>query len=277
VAGTTGKTSPYTERFLEMLQGGPVEKEYAIATLAGLVAPGPAWRTYIRTRKDNWRKRGNDPDDFKPPASIEDGVRSGQRQMLVQAFNQLKTRGRIEQYRDENDRVMYRYLRDVIVLRGEAKRAAVLKGIETMRRELPPDFFSERARRAAATRTPEERSEIAKKGWLNKTPEERAAIIQKGLDAQPPGARAASIKAGWAKKSPEQRNAEAKRRWATIDPEERRRRALKGVETRRKRAWFRERAERKDDSVSTGPEERVQPDRSGGEGGAASDHEGEVG
>lgn len=266
------KASPWTEKFLEMVQQGPVEKELAIATVAGLVPPGHAWRVYERTMRGNAKKRGYAWEEDRKLTPSEEGVRSGQRQIVVQSFNQLKSRGRIEQYED-GGRTMFRFLRDRIVIKGEEKAAIVRATMAAT----TPEQRSEWSRRANASRTPEERSESARKGWLNKTPEQRAEIIKKGLEAQPPEERAASIRAGWAKVPPDKRTERAKRGWAHFDEEARRRRALKGAETRRRRAWFREGTERKDASVPSGTARRVQPDQHGREGRAEGDHEDSVG
>jgi len=262
--------SVWGKRFFEMLERGPVEKEYAISQLIGLVPPGQAWREYERTQHGNRRRNGRAP---RPPLTPnEDGIRSGARQIVVASIISAITRGRVLKEEDANGRVTYRFGRDPIILRGEAKRAAVEKGIETARQRYGENWLSERATAAANARTPEERKASAMKGWLDKTPEQRAAIIAKGFAVYPIEKRAQRIREGLAAMTPEERSAKARKGWDRIDPEERHRRAMKGVETRRRRAWFREGSQRTGEDVSTGPEGGDEPDRQDREGGTDLHH-----
>lgn len=265
--------SPWTERFVEMLQDGPVEKESAIASLIGLVPPGQAWRTYERTYRVNHVKRtGEEPGPLTPN---EDGIRTGARQMVVQSFNSLKQRGRVEQYTD-GERVKFRYLRDRIVLRGESasersRRAALA---------LTTEQRSERARQAALVRTPEQRSASGKAGWESLSEEEREVRIQRSREinaARDPADWSRRIRNGIHKRTPEELSEIGRQRWKQISPEERARRAQKGVETRRRRAWFRQGSEGQDDTIPSGTTRGVQPDQQGREGRAAPHHEDAVG
>jgi hypothetical protein len=257
--------APWSKRLLEMVEDGPVDKEVALASVIGLVPPGRAWREYEKTLLRNRNKRIREV-DLPPARPTEEGVASGQRQIVVASALNYIRRDRLRQY-EENGRTYWAKGRDVQVPTPEENTRRARKAWENMSPEIRAEQHERLARQAREN--PSERNRLA---WARMTPEERSARSRSGWTEERRRKQAEKNRKAALKKPFEERSANAKSAWAELSPEERSARARKGIETRRRRAWFREGNQGQDAVVSQGSEERVQPDQHGREGGTPGHH-----
>jgi hypothetical protein len=255
--------APWSERLLALVQDGPVDKEVALASVIGLVPPGRAWREYEKTLLRNRNKRVREV-ELEPLRPTEEGVASGQRQIVVASALNYIRRGRLRQY-EKDGRTYWAKGRDVEVPSSEENSRRARRAWENMSPETRAEQHERLARQAREN--PSERNRIA---WANMSPEERSARSARGWTEERRQKQAEKNREATLQRfSREERVANAKRMWEDLSPEERSARAKKGIETRRRRAWFHE---RQDAIVSQGSEERVQPDQHEREGGTPDHH-----
>jgi hypothetical protein len=84
-----------------------------------------------------------------------------------------------------------------------------------------PEQRSEASRKANASRTPEQRSESARKRQANKTPEQRSEAVRKANASRTPEQRSEAIRKVWTSRTPEQRSEISKKANASRTPEQR--------------------------------------------------------
>jgi hypothetical protein len=91
-----------------------------------------------------------------------------------------------------------------------------------------PEQRSEIVRKANASRTPEQRSEAARKANASRTPEQRSEYARKGKASMTPEQRSEASKKAIASRTPEQRSEAARKREANKTPEQRSEAVRKG-------------------------------------------------
>lgn len=154
----TRSSLPWVSRIQDLIEDGPVEVNWLIAEVAGLVPPGRAWRAREWLRKYAAQQKGL---EIRESDVTDEAIRSGQRTVVREAIGKL----------------VY------------AKKARYLEheGVKYLEKHTPPRLTSEERSRRNRERweslSSEERDEWKTKnlaGRMALTPEERSNITRRG-------------------------------------------------------------------------------------------------